>query len=141
MENYLQYPCETLKLTTRSGGKERVPAVSGLNWGQRAGRDPNQAYLPIPATIQSSGFFPDSGYEFELICDDSETFRVVRAQANGKGLHSLPSNSIMGLYFRRRLNLPSGALLVLQHLIDYGRLSVDIYKLPENRYFLDFATQ
>ncbi len=30
---------------------------SGLNWGQREGRNPDQAYIPIPSTIAKAKFF------------------------------------------------------------------------------------
>ena len=45
----------TLSLLVRGD----TPKRSGINWGQRSDRHPNQAYLSLPAFIQRSGFFPE----------------------------------------------------------------------------------
>ena len=47
--------CVTLSLLTNRGD---VAARSGLNWGQRPRRNPNQAYLRVPTSIAQTGFFP-----------------------------------------------------------------------------------
>lgn len=132
-------PCEILPLTTGTGEKQKVPARSGLNWGQRPGRNQNQAYLPVPAEVQRSKFFPETGIEFRVIADDGVEFRFVRAQANGKGLHSLPANDLMGTYFRSRLKVESGELIVLTHLHIHGRTTVDFYKIDDDLFFMDFS--
>ena len=62
----------------------------------------------------------------------------VRAQQNGKALHSQQNNAILGRYFRKRLGLISGQLIIVQHLYKYGRLSVDI-SINRNKYYLDFS--
>jgi hypothetical protein len=49
----------TLPFTSKIKGSMQVPKSSGLNWGQRPGREQNQAYLSIPAYIQKSFFFPE----------------------------------------------------------------------------------
>ena len=49
----------TLPLTSGSKESLRVPDRSGLNWGQRPGRNENQAYLAVPSDIQKSNFFPE----------------------------------------------------------------------------------
>jgi len=61
----------TLPLTTKRGGQIVVPQRSGLNWGQRPGRDPNQAYLSVPVEIQRSGFF-----QIEVKCLSSNVMMV-----------------------------------------------------------------
>ena len=132
-------PCEILPLTTGSGEKEKVPARSGLNWGQRPGRNQNQAYLSVPAEVQRSRFFPEKGVEFKAIADDGTEFRFIRAQANGKGIHSLPANDLIGTYFRSRLKADSGELIVLTHLLIYGRTTVDFYKIDVDLFFMDFS--
>lgn len=130
----------SLPLTTGKGENIRVPYRSGLNWGQRPNRDENQAYLGIPADIQKSIFFPMVGIAFEISCDDGFKMLCVRAQQNGKGLHTQKSNAIMGKYFRERLGLSSGEMVTIDHLINYGRISVDIFQLVTGEYFLDFST-
>jgi hypothetical protein len=133
-----KYPYSRINLTTGSGSKERVPYVSGLNWGQRPGREPNQAYLPISVDIQRDKFFPEKGVTFELVTDDGHRFVCTRAQQNGKAIHS-ENNSDLGRYFRKRLEVNSGCLVSLGHLLQFGRTSVDIYKISECEYFMDFS--
>lgn len=129
----------TLPFTTKLKGELKVPKASGLNWGQRPGREQNQAYLSIPAYIQKSNFFPLPGHPFLIECDDGEIFNCIRAQANGKAIHTPLNNSLLGIYFRRRLGVMPGYMVKIDHLIKYGRSSVDISKLTDNRYFLDFS--
>jgi len=116
-----------------------VPERSGLNWGQREGRNPNQAYINIPAEIGRSGFFPERGVQFTLHTDDGKSFICVRAQDNGKALESSLNNSLLGEYFRFRLGLPSGAKIERKHLDAYGRTNVDITKIDEEEYRMDFS--
>ena len=135
---YIHYPYERLTLTSGKGNKERVPYVSGLNWGQRPGRNQDQAYISVPSHIQKSGFFPEIGEEFEIHTDDNEVWVCARRQANGKAIHTINDNSIIGKYFRRRLGIEHGDLITLDHLLRYGRTSVDIYKKTPNIFILDF---
>ncbi len=130
----------SLPLTARIAGVQVVPQRSGLNWGQRPGRNLDQAYIPIPAEIQRSRFFPDRGVEFLIECDDGELFKCVRAQANGKALETSSDNSLLGIYFRKRLGVRQGYLVTIEHLFRYGRTSVDISKKDDFRFFMDFST-
>ena len=116
-----------------------TPKRSGLNWGQRPDRQPNEAYIPIPSDIYKTGFFPPIGERFIVQTDDHETMEFVRAQSNGKALHTPESNSLMGLYFRSRLGVPSGEYVTLEHLVQYGRTDVKFIKIDEETYFMDFG--
>jgi hypothetical protein len=138
LPNYSQYPYEKLSLTTGTGEKERVPYISGLNWGQRPGRNPDQAYLSVPSHIQKSGFFPKKGEIFQIVTVDGEIWDCARRQANGKAIQSVNDNSIIGRYFRKLLNLESGDMVSIDHLLKYGRTSIDIYKKSKYVYILDF---
>jgi hypothetical protein len=141
MENFKgKFEFFSLPLTTKLKGILHVPKSSGLNWGQRPGREQNQAYLSVPAYIQKSGFFPDPGVCFVLKCDDGQFFQCVRAQANGKAIHTPANNSLLGLYFRSRLGVMPGYMVNIDHLIKYGRTSLDIFKISNDRYFLDFSS-
>lgn len=128
-----------ISLTATVRGEERVPSRSGLNWGQRPGRNPNQAYLPITAEVQRSGFFPDPGISFSVECDDGVVFECVRAQQHGKAIETPANNAIIGSYFRERLGVESGESVAIWHLIDYGRTSIEIFEIARNKYFLDFS--
>jgi hypothetical protein len=130
----------TLPLTTSIKGNLVVPKASGLNWGQRPGREQNQAYLPVPAYIQRSNFFPEPGQHFLIKCDDGEEFNCVRAQANGKAIETPGNNSLLGIYFRRRLGVMPGYMVNINSLINYGRTSVDIFHVKDNEFFLDFSS-
>ncbi|MBE2228867.1 MAG: NgoFVII family restriction endonuclease [Ignavibacteria bacterium] len=116
-----------------------LPKISGLNWGQRAGREKNQAYIKLPSNVYHSNFFPPIGVRFVLETDDGRSFTCTRAQANGKAIETPENNSLLGLYFRRRLNLNRGVLVEKQHLLDYGRTDLDIFKVSENTYRIDFS--
>jgi hypothetical protein len=126
---------------------ETIPERSGLNWGQRDNREPNQAYIAIPAPVGRTDFFPQynatgSSIErryFTVVADDGEQFTMVRAQANGKALHTSDDNSILGRYFRKRLGLGDGSLIRYEDLVKYGRTYISIYKFDEETYYLDFS--
>ena len=129
----------TLPLTIKRGGNYIVPQRSGLNWGQRPGREANQAYLAVPVSIQKSGFFPERGEYFIMECDDGFKFKCVRSQANGKALETPSDNSIIGSYFRARLGVRSGHMVTIDHLARYGRTSIDIHYQNDFLYHLDFS--
>lgn len=128
----------TMTLVDRNGD---VPQKSGLNWGQREGREPNQAYINIPAEIGRSGFFPDRYVVFTVLTDDEKQLICVRAQDGGKGLQSTLNNSHLGEYFRNRLGLANGAFITKSDLLKYGRTDVDFYKIDDETYFLDFSVK
>jgi hypothetical protein len=130
----------TLSLVMEKRGRE-VHNRSGLNWGQRPGREPNQAYVPIASITHKENpeFFPDRKHEFSVITDDGESFICVVAQDNDKALESSHDNSILGKYFRKRLNIPLGGKVETYHLYQYGRDSIDLYKIDDNTFYLDFS--
>jgi len=135
----LSLECVTIRLSVRSRQGERMPRASGLNWGQRPGREQNQAYLPVSSEIQTSNFFPATGVEFKLATDDGESWICARRQANGKAIHTIEDNSILGKYFRRRLGVDLDDAVVMAHLERYGRSSIEIYKINEHSFFMDFS--
>jgi hypothetical protein len=141
-DDFISEDLESVTLTLLDASTGEVPGRSGLNWGQRPeeGREPNQAYINIPAAVQRSGFFPDHGVWFTLLTDDGKQLLCRRAQQNGKGIHTR-NNSEMGEYFRYRLGLANGAFVTLADLLRYGRTDVTIYKTDEETYYMDFAVR
>lgn len=135
-EKVIGLPKVTLTLLDRKG---QVPARSGLNWGQRDGRELNQAYINIPAEIGRSGFFPERHEQFTIVTDDDKQIICVRAQDGGKGLESALNNSLLGEYFRNRLGLSNGAFVSVDDLLNYGRTNVDFYKIDEENYYMNFS--
>ncbi len=114
---------------------------AGLNWGQRPeeGRDPNQAYIPIPKAEREKGILPRRGEYFTILTDDGQSFLSRVAQDDGKAVHSTENNSAFGQYFRNRMGLKSGQPVVMDDLLRYGRKSVRIYKIDDETYYMDFS--
>ncbi len=115
-----------------------VHQKSGLNWGQREGRNPDQAYIPVPSTVAKSGFFPERGVHFQVVTDDGEAFICTIAQDGDKALETPSDNSILGKYFRKRLGLPSGAFINKGHLENFGSNLVRIFRDADDSYRLSF---
>lgn len=118
-----------------------LPRRSGLNWGQRPeeGRDPNQAYIRVPSDVARSDFFPPRGTHFMLHTDDGQVIVCGIKQDAGKAIHSTENNSILGEYFRRRLNVHLGAMIERHHLEQYGRTDITFYRIDDENYFMDFS--
>lgn len=139
-------PFVEIDLRDRTGS---VPPRSGLNWGKRPeeNRNPDQAYIHVPAKIGRSGFFPPRGVYFTIVTDDGDSFDGVMAQSSKKvaedpvpkAIHTPKDNSIMGRYFRRRLGIPFGAEVKTKHLQKYGRTTVRFFKIDDETYYLDFS--
>lgn len=131
-------PKRTLSWLANDGS---LPEKSGLNWGQRPeyNREPNQAYIPIPSEVYRTDYFPEKGERFLIFTDDHDSLVCVRAQANGKAIHTPENNSLLGVYFRRRLSVRLGAPVSKDDLLRYGRTDIDFYKIDDETYFLDFS--
>jgi hypothetical protein len=125
-------------LSSRTG---EVQNVGGLNWGQRPGREPNQAYIQLPPEVYNSDFFPPKPQFFTVVTDDSKSFICRRAEkgGNGKTIHTPQNNSLLGEYFRNRLGLANGSFVTRQDLEHYGRTDVIFYKFDNDEYYMDFS--
>lgn len=130
--------CVTLSLVTDDG---IVARRSGLNWGQRPEqrRNPNQAYLRIPAKIARTEFFPPRATQFTVRTDDGYSFIAVVAQDGDKAIHTPDGNNILGEYFRQRLGVPLGDLVTREHLDNYGRTDIRFCKLEDETFEMDFS--
>lgn len=132
-----RYETVTLSLVTRTG----KPGVrSGLNWGQRPGRNPNEAYISLPSRIAKSGFFPLEKRHFTAITDDRHQLILRIEQQNDKAVTTPARNSDLGEYFRNRLGLANGAFVTRADLEKYGRTDVVFMKLDEETYYMDFSS-
>ena len=127
---------QTVSLLQSNG---EIHKSSGLNWGKREGREPNQAYIALQADIWRSDFFPPVGQHFTVRTDDKKILVFTRAQQNGKALHTPSNNSLMGEYFRNRLGLANGSFVEKEDVINYGRTTIDFYKIDEEQYQMDFS--
>ena len=121
---------------------------SGVNWGIRKNkipRNPNQAYIPYNMKDRVDGFFSDdidpetNQYPiFRVIPDVGEPFLMRRAQADGKGLHSIESNAIIGEYLRKKLNLKSGEFITKQMMLEYGKTTITFMKYSDDVYLMKY---
>lgn len=130
------YQTVTLSLITRTGEPGRR---SGLNWGQRPGRNPNEAYISLPSRISKSGFFPLEKRHFTAITDDRHQLILRIEQQNDKAITTPARNSDLGEYFRNRLGLANGSYISRADLDRYGRTDVIFLKLDEETYYMDFS--
>jgi hypothetical protein len=126
----------TLSLLARNG---ETGCKSGLNWGQRAGREPNQAYIGLPATVARTGFFPLGKQHFSVVTDDNKQLILRVEQQNDKAITTPMNNSLLGEYFRNRIGVANGAYIARADLETYGRTDVNFYKLDEEHYYMDFS--
>jgi hypothetical protein len=130
-----------LSLVTKRTGEPGIH--SGLNWGQRKGRNPNQAYIPLPIEIARSGFFPtdpiDTPPHFSVMTDDKRQLILRIEQQNQKAIATPLSNAQLGEYFRNRLSLANGAKVTRADLERYGRIDVKFVKIDSEHYYMDFS--
>lgn len=125
-----------LSLLTKYG---EVGLRSGLNWGQRDGREPNQAYIPLPANVSRSGFFPLDKRHFTVLTDDGKSLVLRVEQQGNKAITTPENNSRVGEYFRYRLGVPNGHAVTKNDLLRYGRTDVTFYKFDDEQYYMDFS--
>ena len=126
-----------ISFLTKATGK--IAKQHSLNWGQRTGREPNQACLPINGKARNDDFLPPIGLTFTLLTDDGKSFDCTRQQQGGKAISTTYNNSEIGIYFRNRLNVPPGNFVSTQDLINYGRTDFLLKKLDDETYYLDFS--
>lgn len=127
-----------VKLPLFSERQNRMHFHSGLNWGQRDGRNRNQAYIPVPISVRNSGFFPPRGEQFSVLTSDGFPFVCVIAQDGGKAIHTTNNNSEFGEYFRRRLGLQPEVPITLEDLDKFGNRYVKFTKINEEEYYMEF---
>jgi hypothetical protein len=113
-------------------------AGAGLNWGHRGSRRRAEAYIPVPAAVSRSGFFPHRGIPFAAHASDGATLFLTVAQDGDKALHSVPDNADVGLWFRRRLGIADDAFVTTADLNRYGATEVTFTPLGDGDYFMSF---
>ena len=139
---YSELKSERISLLITKGKKAgEIHERGGLNWGQRPGRNSNQAYIQLPPNVYKSDFFPKAPRWFIVHTDDFKYFFCRRAEKdqNGQTIHTPESNKLLGEYFRYRHGLPSGAFVTRANLEQYGRTDVVFYKIAEDEFYMDFS--
>lgn len=149
--------------------KGEIPLKSGLNWGCSKGHvTKGDAYIRIitkyirlfpdlfPQKKYVNGIFNEDSKgkpnrendEVELIWDDGTSMigllegqNVVDGIIYPKQLSTSPQKNILGKYIRKRLgNFPLDYILCKKDLQKYGRTHIDISKIGDGIYYLDFST-
>lgn len=112
----------------------------GLNWGQRTGREPNQAYVQLPIEVYRSDFFPKKPEHFFIYTDDGQNIKFTRAQKTDEGtaLQTPDDNSFFGKYLRDRLSIPHGQEIKKEDILNYGCTELTIFKI-NNEFYMDFS--
>jgi len=117
-----------------------LPARSGLNWGQRENREPNQAYLSLKNDARRDGFLPPQTETFTLITDDGQAMDCVVAQQGRKAVQSTNNNSEIGKYIRKRIGVPLGNPVTKQDLELFGRTDYTLEKINDETFLLDLSS-
>lgn len=133
---YEGLPSVTVSLLGNNGV---LPKISGLNWGQRPRREPNQAYIRLPMPIARSDFFPPRATHFTVLTDDGKTLICTRAQDKAKAIETPHNNSLIGEYFRNRIGAANGQPLTKSDLVRFGRTDVSFFKVDDETYLMDFS--
>jgi hypothetical protein len=130
----------TVSLLSKNG---EIQNKGGLNWGQRDGRNPNQAYIQLPPEVYKTDYFPKKPNQFTIYTDDDKILICTRAQKDEEGhaIETPHNNSLIGEYFRNRLGLANGAFVTKQDLQRYGRTDVTFYKEDDENNYLDFSVE
>ena len=130
-----------LPLFSDRGGRN-VPEKSGLNQWNAAGRprDENEIYIPIPAWIHKSfpEFFPGRDESFVLILPNGNELSAKLCQQGSKALMSNPNLDLGKWLLREVMNLKERELLTYEKLQIIGIDSVEVYKISEKEYKIDF---
>ena len=116
-------------------------ASRGLNNWNRKYNNEKDSYIDIERTnkigLNKNDFFPRDS-KIKLISDDHVEWTVRRTGDYGKKL--IVTNGINFYeYFRKRLELEKGTKISYAHLLDYGRTDIDLYKISESEYLLNFS--
>ena len=136
-------PSVILPLFSDKGGRH-VPEKSGLNQWNAEGRprDANEIYIPIPAWIHKTfpDFFPERNQVFTLVLPMGRTLMAKVCQQGNKALMSNPNLALGEWLLRDVMNLEEGKILTYEKLQILGIDSVEIVKMEDETYKIDFRT-
>lgn len=130
--------------STRSG---KVPNKSGLNNWNAAGRKrhEDEVYIPVPSWIHKvkKGFFNYNTADnrtdpFDVKLPNGERLSMRVTQAGGKGLQSNPNSALGNWILRDVLQIMPKVLVTSEMLDTIGIDSVQLSKMENNKYSLDF---
>lgn len=139
--NFKGHQSVILPLFSDRGGRN-VPEKSGLNQWNAAGRprNANEIYIPIPAWIHKifPDFFPKRDVSFTLKLPNGSVLSAKLCQQGSKALMSNPNLELGKWLLRDVMNLKERELLTYEQLKIIGIDSVEVYKISDNNYKIDF---
>lgn len=141
IEDYIVLPLYSYK----SGVVEEKSGLNMWNAGGRK-RDENEVYIPIPSFIhkKNPGFFKYKDDEsrntdsFKVILPNKRKLSMKVTQGGGKALQSDPNKELGKWILRDVLQIPGKQLASKEMLDEIGVDSVQLSKVKENLYYLDF---
>ncbi|SUP43768.1 restriction endonuclease PLD domain-containing protein [Veillonella criceti] len=130
-----------------SSRDKNVPQRSGLNQWNAGGRKraENEVYIPIPSWIHvyKPNFFPYNNIEhktnpFSVVLPNKKVLSVRVTQEGGKALMSNPNQDLGRWILRDVLRVSKGELVTKETLDVIGIDSVQLSKLKDGTFTLDF---
>ncbi len=120
----------------------KVFEKSGLNQWNAGGRDrhPDELYIPLPVWIHRvfPDFFPPQDTHFDLRLPNRNILKAKVCQQGGKALMSAPNQDLGHWILRDILHIPEGELVTYEDLKRIGIDSVEIRKLEELSFEINF---
>lgn len=144
---------ESVILPLYSPTRNEVMEKSGLNQWNASGRKRNQdeVYIPVPIMIHRKYpyFFPLKDKSFNLVLPNKKIISAKMCQNStieldglivdkGKGLMSNPNTQLGKWILRDILEIPYGKLVTMDDLYSIGIDSVEIRKISDDYYEIDF---
>lgn len=143
----LEMPSVFLPLYSMQGVKH-VPKGSGLNGWNAGGRKrkDREVYIPVPIWIHEAfkGFFPDADKPFNLHLPNKQVLDAKMCQTAkkgtrwGKAVMSNPNTALGEWLLDEVLKVKSGKLVTYRMLEEIGIDSVEVTKIDDENYMIDF---
>ncbi len=128
--------------STKAKGKEVMPA-SGLNIRFAKGRPRSlyEVYIPIRASFNRlhRSFFPPTDVPFDLLLPDGKHISAKICQQGDKALMSNPNEALGHWLIDDVLKINPQTIITYNMLEKYGVDSVEIEKIDNLKYKIDFA--
>lgn len=127
----------------KEDGSKLVPAHSGLNQWNAAGRPrhPGEVYIPVPKRIHHCypHFFPPRDQAFKLKTPTGEILDAKLCQDGSKAIMTNPNKALADWLLRGILHLREKEILKYERLLILGIDSVKIRKLRSDLFDIDVA--
>lgn len=137
------------ELKLYSEREQEVQQQGGLNWGLSNGHvNEGDAYIALTKGFFRDNlyFFPSHGSEIWIEWDDEvkmlcllEGTQFINGSIYPKQISTLGDKSILGKYLRKRLGVGMNQCITRLDLQVYGRETIFVTYLGDNKYKFDFS--